>query len=125
MAILQTYIVHLNQLLPREYFLRLCNYRGPEDKGRLRIKIYWAYFRTARTERVKFWRSLWTFPKPALTMHYGLKTNLYFLKTKKYLFKEEELFGELIGSSRSVFGFTGINQRTRYFHISYYNLFLI
>ena len=122
MAILQAYIVHLNQLLPREYFTKLCSYKGPDDKGKLKLKTYWAYFRLARTERVKFWRSLWTLPRLALTMHYGLKTNMYFSR-KKYLFQEDDVFGEL--KSSSVFGFLGIDQKTRFSHISSYNLFVI
>ena len=113
-AILEAYVVRLGQLMPRKYFLQVCDYAGSENKPqKQRLKVYWAYFKQARTERIQFWRSLWTFPRPSLTMHYGLKSQLYFSKKgSKYHYAKDEVFNDL-GKDCSIFGFIEIDQTTR------------
>lgn len=100
-------MVVLNQLMPESYFNRLCEYtpeKVPNPKSRL--KIYWATYRHFRNERIKFWRSLWTNPKPMQTMQYGLRSKLFFINPKNIIFQDE--FDEL--KDGPIFGFNGIQE---------------
>ena len=104
---LAQYMVVLNQLMPESYFNRLCEYtpeKVPNPKSRL--KIYWATYRHFRNERIKFWRSLWTNPKPMQTMQYGLRSKLFFINPKNIIFQDE--FDEL--KDGPIFGFNGVQE---------------
>ena len=101
---LAQYLVHLNSLMPISYFTRLCNYVAGDKHPKSKVKIYWGTYRHFRNKRIKFWRSLWTNPKPMQTMQYGLKSKLFFINPKTILFQEE--FEDL--KDCPIFGFSGI-----------------